>query len=625
MGKKRYIFESEPCDAETLTEILDKKNTILTTEPNSENKSALLLFEDPSEILIAYCKDDIRSILSKLDKALNSGSFAAGFISSEASKAFEASFETKDTEGFPLIYMAIFKNPPKKIILPDFKAKSLEGKCRAATKKSDYARQFENIMQNIAAGEIYQANLTFKAHFESNLSAEELFLHLYKSHPVAYPAYVNLGKVKILSLSPELFLDCDSSRIRTIPMKGTARRHPDKASDLKIARQLALDTKNRAENLMITDMARNDLSRICAPGSVIVEDLFRVDTYQTLHQMVSVVSGKLRKNLGTFDILKATFPPASISGAPKISAVNILQRNESSPRKIYTGCIGCFFPDGHFRLNVAIRTILFEGNIGQIGIGGGITSESKLDDEWSEAMLKSTFASFALPDFDIFETLLWKRESGFTFRDEHIDRILKSCKYFGRKCGCEKIEAEFDALQKTLEHTDLACAKISVTPDGSVRSTISPPRLPFWDGLSLSVAISSERTNSADTFLYHKTTNRKFYDFKLNLARQKNCHEILFFNEKGELTEGSISNVFLLKNGKWRTPKIACGLLPGVWRKRAISELKAKETILHLDDLLSADEVLLGNSLRSCAKVGKILLNGKFIELRNRRIHANRD
>lgn len=589
-----------------LLETLRSENTMLMTAPNSKPPDNWILFQKPLEILRVSNPEELLGAFTKLQESLTKGLFAAGYISYEAARAFEPKCELLSPKDFPLLEIAIFGTSPQRITLPKTKNFTIPTCCLPEINKSEYAKSFFNIREKIEKGDIYQANLTFRSSFNSYVPPEELFLSLCNNHPVSYAAYLNFGSRKVVSLSPELFLESDSQNITSIPMKGTLKRHPDRIADAKIAKSLAKDPKNTSENLMITDMVRNDLSRVCSPGSVVVDELFRVDTYKTLHQLVSVVRGKLRKGISIWEILRATFPPASISGAPKISAVNILARNEISPRKIYTGCIGCFFPNGEFRLNVAIRTLLFEGKSIEIGLGGGITYESKLDDEWNEAMLKSTFATGKDQDFDIFETLLWTRAKGFLLKGKHIERISKSCKYFGRTCNVNRLKLRLAEVNKSLLvdiKTDCACVKIAIDSNSEIKILISPPRLPNWSGEDLRVLISHSRTNSDDIFLRHKTTRRKLYDECLRNARKMGFHEVIFFNQNGELTEGSISNIFLLSNGQWHTPHLDCGLLAGTWRANMVHKLKAKESKIFLKDLLRAEKVILGNSVRGFGTV----------------------
>lgn len=533
-------------------------------------------------------------------------------LSYEASGALEPEFETFPPDGFPHAVFLLYEKPPELLDLPYLNDDPCSLKFIPEITKEEYIARLNDIHENLIQGNIYQANFTFRCHAGKENEPERLFLNLCSRHPVPYAAFLNLSpELKILSLSPELFLERTREHLKSSPMKGTAKRDPLGVQDMKAAEWLSKDPKNLAENLMITDMVRNDFGRICQPGSIHVDPLFHVDTYNTVHQMISTVHGSLSSGKSLFDIFCAAFPPASITGAPKISAVNLLRNTEKSPRKIYTGTIGCFNEDGSFCLNVAIRTLLCSPDKTEIGIGGGITFYSNPHDEWNEAILKSKFATFSRPDFKIFETMFWSPENGFTFLEDHKKRAEASQLYMGRPFRKELLEEALAALNRTLakdiQYQGGACAKFRLDRNGEVETEASLPRKPDWNGLPLKLVVSQKRTDSGDLFLYHKTTHREFYDDCFHEARNQGAHEVVFLNENGQLTEGAISNIFLKKNGIWVTPPPACGLLPGIWRAHTLRELNAREEILSLDDLKNAEEIRIGNSLRGTGIVKEIL------------------
>ena len=585
------------------------------TVPGVRTESEWRLFEHPVLMLQADAQDEMAPLLLKLDDLTDRGFYAVGFFAYETCVALDPELHIQPDPGFPLAQFAVFDHEPEVVVIPEFQDCPPLPECRPEWSKEEYFSGFAQIHRNIVAGNIYQANLTFRAGFDTDVPPEELFLALYSRHPVPYAAFLNDGKRKIVSLSPELFLESDGQHIFSNPMKETAKRLPDPAADLLQAQWLANDEKKRAENLMITDMVRNDLGRICRPGSVRGDPLFRVDTYRTVHQMISTVHGELSPRTSLFQIMKATFPPASITGAPKISAVNLIARCEKSPRGIYTGSIGCFLPRRRFRLNVAIRTLLFENDTVSTGIGGGVVYDSTPEDEWNEALLKCRYASADDPDFQVFETLLWTPHDGFLFGGAHIRRATTSQRYFGRRCPDGLWEAEFARIQKILEgktpYEHGASAKIIVDRDGQLKTIITTPRLPDWRITPLNVLVSARRVDSSDVFLYHKTSRRKFFDAGLAEARAKGFDEVFFLNENDELTEGSISNIFLRKNGVWLTPAVECGLLAGIWRAEMLRKLCAREAHLHLRDFEEADKILCGNSLRGSGEVSAFLVEGR--------------
>ncbi len=599
-----------PCSAQDLLAFLRHDGVACMTVPAPNGSTAWGLFRNPIRVLTTNHLEEVEPLLSTLESELKQGHCAAGFIAYEAAPAFDPVFEVRSPVNFPLLTFAIYQHPPEALTPPRHDGDSRENRFRAELTETEYARKIDAVRAHIIAGDIYQANLTFRCILDENdVPPEELFLNLLSCHPVPYAAFLNFGEQKIVSISPELFLESNGREIVSAPMKGTARRHPDPRLDRMAAKALAEAAKHRAENLMITDMVRNDLGRICRPGSIAVNPLFHVDTYHTLHQMSSTVRGTLVKSLRLFDILQATFPPASITGAPKIKAMEVIARQEKSPRNIYTGSIGCFFPNRVFRLNVAIRTLLCEKNRIEMGIGGGIIYDSTAEAEWQEALLKSRYATHLSPAFQVFETVRWLPNHGFTHLKAHLRRARISQDYFQRRFLFSEIKRAISRLLPMLEsdpqYRKGADVKFVWNPAGNVESTATPPRTPAW-GDRLKILLSADRTNSNDVFLSHKTTNREFYNRRLRSAREAGYDEIIFLNENGELTEGSISNLFLRKGNCWMTPAVECGLLAGVWRAQAIREYNAAERHLTMEDLWSADEIILGNSLRGAKSVKEI-------------------
>lgn len=590
-------------ELDELTARLREAGTVLASLPGS----GWGLFCAPAEVVAARSVSEVEPAFRALEAWTGRGGYAAGFVSYEAAAAFDPCMETHSPEGFPLLAFAFYERPPERIELPDCSDGALASALQPELSETEYRERIAAVRAELFAGNIYQANLTFRCRAPLSAEPEALFLSLLSRHPVPFAAWVNLCGIKVLSLSPELFLESDGTQIASSPMKGTAPRRPIADEDRAAAAALAHDPKNRAENLMITDMVRNDLGRVCRPGSVAVDPLFRVDTYATLHQMISTVHGELLPGTGLFDLFRAAFPPASITGAPKVRAMRVIKANEKSPRRIYTGTIGCFCPGSVFRLNVAIRTLAVSGGALETGVGGGITYDSEAGDEWREALLKSRYATCAPPAFEVFETMRWTPGEGYAFLAEHVRRAEASQAYFGRPVRRGEAESVLSQLLPELQaYRGGACVKFTLDRLGRVRTELSPPRRPDWQGLPLRVLISKERTGSSDVFLYHKTTCREFYNTRFHAAREAGWHEVLFCNEKGELTEGAISNVFLRKGKRWFTPALECGLLPGIWRAVRMREWNAEEAHLVPGELFEADEVILGNSLRGEGRVAEL-------------------
>ena len=588
-------------DAEYL---LSKPGTVVARLPG--NGMSWGIFENPSEILSAFSLDEVKKSLDILDERSREGRALAGFINYEAAPAFDAAHKIKAPSAcLPLLWFGVY-NTFRKF---EFSGGSIQKipEITPELDKGSYLDSVGNVKKYIYEGDIYQANLTYRMHGKMSSGAEELFLSLFNKHPAPYSAFVNAGEFKIVSNSPELFIETGAGTIKSIPMKGTARRSPFPEEDAELARALSIDPKNNAENLMITDMVRNDLGRICVPGTVKTGPLFHVDTYATLHQMISTVRGQLREDLSLYEIFKAVFPAASITGAPKIRAMEIIEELEKSPRGIYTGTIGCIMPGRtESCFNVAIRTLVVHGSDCELGVGGGIVADSEPASEWEESLLKSRFLFNAgEPDFRVLETMLLENGT-FVFLDEHIRRAGKSQLYFGRGYEESLVREKLRSFAEG-QGRGLFRVRMLLEPDGGVELQHQELKSASWPSRGLKIKISDERTSSRNIFLYHKTSNRLFYDNEFAAALAEGFDEVIFLNENDEITEGAISNIFILKDSMWYTPELRCGLLPGIWREKMIAELSAVETKISLSDLKNAEKIILGNSVRQVSGFSCIL------------------
>ncbi|MFA6568612.1 MAG: aminodeoxychorismate synthase component I [Victivallales bacterium] len=590
-----------------MEEILRKTGTVVCRLPGKKTKWGL--FQDPVRTVSVSRTDGIIPALKWAESSLKKGLHVAGFISYEASSAFDPANKTFKAGGnFPLLWLSSYRGGGAFEIPEDFKTRRQPVNLSPETGKSKYLSDVKKIRKHIYNGETYQVNYTFRVFGKPLDSPEQFFMDFCVSHPVPYSAFINTGRFKIISNSPELFLESLSGKIRSLPMKGTASRALTSEEDEMTARQLAKDPKNLAENIMIVDMVRNDLGRICRPGSISADPLFRVDTYPTVHQMVSGVNGELKPGTGLVEIFASTFPPASITGAPKIRAMGIISELESSPRKIYTGAIGCFNPNGDLCLNVAIRTFLCSKAGTELGIGSGIVADSEPRKEWLECLMKSGFANFNPPDFDVLETIFWDKGRGFVYLKEHLERARNSQTYFGRRWNDEFSNKALRKLKSLLlrRKVNYARVRLLISGNGKVKPEYSVLESPGWNKKILDLKISGKRVSSKDVFLYHKTTNRKFYDAELKKARSEGFDEVIFLNEKGEVTEGAITSIFILGKGGWITPCLKCGLLPGIWRGKTICELRAEEKKITLKDLKTAEKIIIGNSVRGSQEVSAI-------------------
>ncbi|MGA8482625.1 MAG: aminodeoxychorismate synthase component I [Chthoniobacterales bacterium] len=468
---------------------------------------------------------------------------------------------------------------------------------RAGVSRPDYSAAVESALRHIAGGDVYQVNLTWRIDFTFFGSALALYRKLRRSQPVNYGAYLSLPDRVILSLSPELFLERCGDELVSKPMKGTSARAGENGTDQMVAKDLYLSEKDRAENLMIVDLIRNDLGKIAQTGSVQVDRLFAVEQYPTVYQMVSQVSGRV-PDRSLFHTLKALFPSGSVTGAPKMRAMEIISGLERSSRGIYTGTIGHIRPGGDFVFNVAIRTIeLMPDNRGRLHVGSGIVADSSANSEYAECWLKARFLTELPCDFAILETLLLQRGE-LQLIDAHLNRLKASARFFGFEYSESHIRAALHDTQKKRPEGPHR-VRLTLEKDGKIDVQVQalidlPERLSF--------VIARERMDSSDPLLRHKTTARSLYDRVLRRLKTE-CFDALFFNEREELTEGARSNVFLMKNGKWFTPPVESGLLDGIMRQEILRTRPVRIQKLDHDDLLNADAVYLSNALRGLVRV----------------------
>ena len=477
--------------------------------------------------------------------------------------------------------------------------------------KDDYLRAIAAIQAYIAAGDTYQVNYTLKLHFDFSGSPAALYQALRRNQSVGYGAFISSGTNRILSFSPELFFRKKGNSGTVRPMKGTMPRGRTTAEDRRHRQFLRTDSKNRSENVMIVDLLRNDLGRLAQPGSVRVSSLFDVETYETLHQMTSTITGELPAGLRLVDLFKALFPCGSVTGAPKIRTMEIIRELEHGPRGVYTGAIGYLAPSGDALFNVPIRTIVLTDDRGEMGIGSGIVHDSEGEQEWQECQLKAAFLTRPTQDFQLIETLLWQAGSGYWLLAEHLARLADAADYFLFAFDREKIGRELARLGETFAGDGgNRRVRLLLGKDGTVVTSAMPCGAPRTLACPAAaelpqVTFSTIQTDSRDPFLYHKTTRRALYDKEREKALQEGYYEVLFLNEQGEVTEGSISTLFIKKDDLFYTPPLACGLLPGVFRTHFMAQTPARvvEKILFPADLAAADAIYVANSVRGMVRV----------------------
>ena len=461
----------------------------------------------------------------------------------------------------------------------------------------------------IEAGDTYQVNYTYRLRFDAFGPLVALYARLRARQPVPYGALVALPDGRaLLSFSPELFVRHEAGMLQARPMKGTARASGDADIDAARARELAQDTKNRAENLMIVDLLRNDLGRVAVTGSVQTPVLFDVQRYGAVLQMTSTVQARLKADAALVDIFDALYPCGSITGAPKRRAMEIIHDLEPAVRGVYTGAIGWFDPApaghafGDFCLSVPIRTLALAApqdgvRRGELGVGAGIVHDSEAHDEFAECQLKAGFLTGLANDVTLFETLRASREHGCRHVEQHLERLRASCRYFGVPFDPEAAEAALDAACLALPTDEVYRMRLAIDATGALTITsgvLAPLQEPVM------VLLADEPTASSDVFLRHKTSRRSRYDAAWQAAEARGAFDALFFNERGELTEGGRSNVFVRVGDTWITPPLTCGVLPGVMRGvlLAAPAWHAREGVITRAMLDAADDIVVCNALR---------------------------
>ncbi len=598
------------------------------------------LFAAPLRMCVAWHAAEIPALFAEIERAVAAGQSAAGFFSYECGNCFEPKAAMRPSrEGHPLAWFGIYERsyafdhgagtfldgePPElerfrgggasAVIETREPEPEPEIAAEFALTEAEYAQRIAAIHEWIRAGDVYQLNFTAPYHIKMQGSVAAHYARLRARQPVDYGAFLHgqLGR-HILSFSPELFFRIENSgqsrRIVTRPMKGTARRGCTTREDREIAEWLLTDPKNRSENVMIVDLLRNDLGRVARTGTVDADRLFDVERYATLWQMTSTVSAELRPEVGFQEIFRALFPSGSVTGAPKVRAMQLLAALEDTPRGVYTGAIGFFSPQ-QTAFNVAIRTLELEGGRGIMGAGSGIVIDSDPAEEYRECLLKASFltgpahrttAPFitAQPDkLFLIETMLWN--GAYPFLELHLDRLADSADYFGFACDRAAIRTALEQhAQQFAENAPRKVRLLMIDPEGNV-GICSEPLPPNPDPNRVArVYIAKHRTDPADPTLYHKTTQRPIYALHYLQATERGFDDVLFLNLRGEVTEGAISNVFVEKDGRWFTPPIECGLLAGVYRRHLLATRpEIEERLLFLNDLRQADGVYIANAVR---------------------------
>ncbi|MEM8707950.1 MAG: aminodeoxychorismate synthase component I [Actinomycetota bacterium] len=552
-----------------------------------------LAFSDPVESWEADELDDVKGVLDAAEAANRRGLWVVGMVSYDAGPAFDPAIRSLRAEDVPLASFAAFEAPsPAKLPSGD----TFEiGRWEATRVRREYEADIRRVKDLIAAGETYQVNYTMRLEADFDGDPLGFFAAMARAQRSAdHLAYLDFGDRAACSASPELFIRRHGRTLESRPMKGTRPRHPDPVNDADIVRELLESDKDRAENTMIVDMVRNDLGRVGDIGSLKTTALHTVESYSTVHQLTSTV--EVQTDAGLFDVFAATFPGASITGAPKVNTAGFIADLERTPRGLYTGAIGAIPPNGDFEFNIAIRTAWVNTNLGRAtyGVGGGVVWDSNPTAEWNEAHDKARVLYRADRPFRLLETIAWHPETGPVLLERHLDRLALAATHFGFDVDPDDVQAEIEAF--TADRPSV----LRVLVDLHGTTEIQPRAMPELDGTP-TVVFDTRPIDRGDEFLRHKTTRRDRYDE----ARERfpDAYDVLLWNRLGQLCESTIANLVVEIDGEYRTPPVDAGLLPGTKRDDLLAAGEIVEATVTYDDLRDADRVWLINSVRGWVEV----------------------
>ena len=579
--------------------VLDVSQPFVLLDDARAKGAPARLYRQPVRILKTHDAAAVRPLLDRVRAGVADGLHAAGFLSYEAAPAFEPSLPA-GAPTTPLLWFGLFdgyEDVEVPALLPDPAGARVLAP-EPSIDRTDYDRRFAAVQSLIAAGDVYQANLTFQAAVRFVGDPLALYVAVRGRAAAGWGGVVATGHDLILSFSPELFFVAEGDRVTCRPMKGTARPAPG------AAQRLAADPKQRAENLMIVDLLRNDLARVATPGSVVVPELFAVEHYPTVLQMTSTVTATLAPGHDAIDLLAATFPCGSITGAPKLRAIEALAEIEEVPRGVYTGSIGRVDGrGGGAQFNVAIRTLTIAGGDGHatMGLGGGIVADSRADDEWDEALAKGAFLTTGQRVVDLIETMRFDPMEGLLLLERHLARLTASAAALGFAFDRHAARNELQAA--TFRLRVASRVRLLLAASGAIAVEVGP--MPAGDAAPVRAAPVPLPVAPADWRLRHKSSDRAFYD---DARRAAGTDEIVFVRPDGLLTEGSYSSLFVRRDGVLVTPPLARGLLPGVLRAELLATGRAVEGDLTAADLDAG--FLLGNALRGLRPAIVAVANG---------------
>jgi para-aminobenzoate synthetase/4-amino-4-deoxychorismate lyase len=552
-------------------------------------------FGPPGQTLVAHTPAQVRPLLEAVHALAQQGRWCVGYLRYEAGAAFDAALTVHPADG-PLAWFGVHEAP---LAWPEADAGAeaagtghalahwQEGLTRSA-----FDQGMADIHRAIAAGELYQLNYTAPLHAALPGAPRDLFMALRRAQPGGYAAFIDTGDEQVLSVSPELFFDWDGEHILTRPMKGTAPRGATPEADAALAAQLLASPKERAENVMIVDLIRNDLSRVAQPFSVTVPQLFRLEPLPSVWQMTSDVVARTRAGTTLADVFAALFPCGSITGAPKVSAMQMIKKLEPGPRGVYCGAVGVVRPGGAATFNVAIRTVTVQGGQARCGIGSGITADATADGEWQEWRHKRAFLERASEPFELLETLALQ-DGALRNAAEHLARLARAAAHFAYPCDLSQVEACLAQLVTT-HPQGLWRIRLRLNARGQAQAeAFALEASPAQVQLTLAATAFEE---AGSEFVRFKTTRRAHYD--AFAPHVPGVFDTLLWNPQGELTECTRGNVAVQLDGQWVTPPLSCGLLDGIGRARYLREGRLVEAVVRREDLPRATGLAFVNSLR---------------------------
>lgn len=556
-------------------------------------------FEEPTAVLEARRVEEVVGTLEAAESAARRGLWAVGFVAYEAAPAFDPVLAVHPSvPDLPLAWFALFARRVAVDPLPpaeDAGVDAAPSPWRPTVEPATYRERIAAIREAIAAGETYQVNYTVRLRARVAGDARGLYRDLALAQRGGHAMYVDTGRHRIASASPELFFDFEGGRVTTRPMKGTAGRGRFEEEDAAIAEGLRTSEKDRAENAMIVDLLRNDLGRIARPGTVEVPTMFDLERYETVWQLTSTVTGEARPGTTVPDLFRALFPCGSVTGAPKVRTMEIIRELEEAPRGVYCGAIGWIGPgegaDVAASFNVAIRTVAVDAASGdaEYGVGGGITYASDPEREYGEVLAKARLLTATRPAFELLETLRLDGD-GYADLEEHLARIASSARYFGFAFDAAATIADLERERAVARHPRRV--RLALARDGA--RTLTTSDLPDDPTGPVEVELDDDPVDPADVWLFHKTTHRAVYERRA----ARHDREAILVNDRGEVTETPVANLAVRIDGTWWTPPRGAGLLAGTARARLLRDGTLRERSVTVRDLRGADALALVSSVR---------------------------